>query len=277
MENQVVEILQGTKDYLLVEEIELWLKTEHFGRKIVPLERVDSTNNYLRHLANSGAPHGSAVIAKEQTQGKGRRGKKWLSAENEGLWMSVLLMPKVEPKDASKITLIAGLSVCQALKELSFDASIKWPNDIIIDNKKVCGILTEMNAKAEKVEFVIVGIGVNVNNESFSEELKDIAISLKMANKIGEKRSTVAYKILNNFEKNYLIFEEKGFLGLKQKYEENCITLNKEVEVISKNSFYGQAIGIDEDGELVVKKPDGTIETVFSNEVSVRGVLEWKK
>jgi len=277
MENQVVEILQGTKDYLLVEEIELGLKTEYFGRKIVPLKSVDSTNNYLRSLAVSDAPYGTVVIAKEQTQGKGRRGKNWLSAENEGLWMSVLLMPKVEPKDASKITLITGLSVCQALKELGFDASIKWPNDIIIDNKKVCGILTEMNAKVEKVEFVIVGIGVNVNNESFPAELKDIAISLKMVNKTEEKRSTVAYKILNNFEKNYLMFEEKGFLGLKQNYEENCITLNKEVEVISKNSFYGQAMGIDEDGELIVKKFDGTIETVFSNEVSVRGVLEWKK
>ena len=276
VKNKGYKILKSG-DILNETEISLGLKTKYIGRKMIVLDSVDSTNNYLRTLAFNNVPNGTTVITLKQEQGKGRRGKSWISARNEGLWMSILLKPEVEPKDASKITLITGLSVCQTLKELGFNASIKWPNDVIINNKKVCGILTEMNTQIERVDFVIVGVGININNESFPEELMDIAISLKMADGVGEKRSIVAYKVLNNFEKNYLLFEEKGFSSLKAKYEENCITLNKDVEVLSKNNFSGQAVRIDENGELVVKKMDGTEETVFSNEVSVRGVLGWKK
>lgn len=260
-------------DLLNAADVQAELTTTIIGKEIKVVECVDSTNNYLRTLAFDGCEEGTVVIAHTQTGGKGRRGKNWVSPKGEGLWMSVLIKPKIGPNEASRITLVTGLSVCQGLRSLGYDASIKWPNDIIIKNKKVCGILAEMNAQIGYVDFVVIGIGVNVNTERMPEEIKDVAISLRMVDGTNIKRSTVAAHILNCFEDNYNKYLKEGFQSLIGVYEENCINLNREVQIIGKDNFNGQAVGISSDGELIVMKENGERVTVYSGDVSIRGVM----
>lgn len=265
--------LMPSDDVLSSMEVKIGLNTKVIGKEVLYFDTVDSTNNKLRLLALEGAEEGTVVIADEQSGGKGRRGHVWSSPKSTGLWMSVLLKPDITPQEASRITLVAGLSVCQGINALlGINSGIKWPNDILIDDKKICGILTEMNAQIDNVEFVVVGIGVNVNIEVFPEELKEVAVSLRQV--IGDKvkRSEVATAIIERLEENYNKYTQEGFLALKAEYEESCITLNREVKVIAKDSFNGRAIAINNDGELIVEKSDGEQVTVFSGEVSVRGV-----
>ncbi|HCT65655.1 MAG TPA: biotin--[acetyl-CoA-carboxylase] ligase [Lachnospiraceae bacterium] len=265
--------LMPTDDVLSSIEVKLGLNTKTIGTQVIYFDTVDSTNNKLRLLALEGAAEGTVVIADEQLGGKGRRGHVWSSPKGTGLWMSVLLKPNIAPQEASRITLVAGLSVCQAINDvLGINSGIKWPNDIIIDGKKVCGILTEMNAQINNVEFVVVGIGVNVNTDIFPEELKDIAVSLSQIAGVKVKRSKIARAIIERLEQNYNKYTQKGFLSVKEEYENRCITINKNVKVISKDGFNGRAIAINDDGELIVEKADGERVTVFSGEVSIRGV-----
>lgn len=279
-EGYVIEAVTN-KGYKLIEsgdllnaaDVQAGLNTTFVGREMIVIDSVDSTNNYLRQKALEGVAEGAVAIAHEQTLGKGRRGKAWMSQKGHGLWMSVLVKPPIQPNEASKLTLVAGLSVCQALRNLGYDASIKWPNDIIIKNKKVCGILAEMTAQVEAIEFVVIGIGINTNVKSFPQELENIAISLKIISGADVKRSEVAAEVLNEFEKNYNLYIKNGFLSLKEEYETNCITLNQEVQIIGKNGFEGFATAISDEGELVVRKADGRKEIVYSSEVSVRGVM----
>lgn len=265
--------LKESGDLLNAADVQSELTTDFIGRNLIVYDTVDSTNNVVRVMAFEKAEEGSVVIAHEQTLARGRRGKGWVSLKGEGLWMSVLLKPTIGPNDAPKITLVAGLSVCQALRELGFNADIKWPNDIIISGKKVCGILTEMSAQMDYVEFVVVGIGINVNNEKFQGELENVAISLKMVSGQEIKRSVVGAHVLNRLEKNYSIYLNNGFLGLKDEYEKNCITLMKDVEVLGKESFKGRAVALTDEGELIVRKETGEETVVFSGDVSVRGVM----
>lgn len=265
--------LVSDDDVLSSIEVQLSLNTQLIGSKILCFDTVDSTNNKLRLLAMEGAVEGTTVIADEQSGGKGRRGRAWSSPKGTGLWMSVLLKPDIAPQEASRITLVAGLSVCQGINNLlGISSGIKWPNDIIIDGKKVCGILTEMSAQIDNVEFVVVGIGINVSTADFPGELKEVAVSLMQATGKKIKRSQVASAILTAFEENYGKYTQEGFLAVKADYEKSCITLNKEVQVIAKEGFAGRAVGINDDGELIVEKAGGERVTVFSGEVSVRGV-----
>ena len=265
--------LMPSNDVLSSMEVKIGLHTKTIGKEVLFFDTVDSTNNKLRLLALEGAEEGTVVIADEQSGGKGRRGHVWSSPKGTGLWMSVLLKPDITPQEASRITLVAGLSVCQGINALlGINSGIKWPNDIIIDGKKVCGILTEMNAQIDNVEFVVVGIGVNVNTEIFPEELKDVAASLRQVTGAKVKRSEVAAAIIEHLEENYNKYTQEGFLAVKAEYENSCITLKREVKVIAKDSFNGIAIAINNDGELIVEKENGEQVTVFSGEVSVRGV-----
>lgn len=265
--------LMPNDDVLSSMEVKMGLSTKIIGKEVLYFDTVDSTNNKLRLVALEGAEEGAVVIADEQLGGKGRRGHVWSSPKGTGLWMSVLLKPDITPQEAPRITLVAGLSVCQGINALlGINSGIKWPNDIIIDGKKVCGILTEMNAQIDNVEFVVVGIGVNVNTEVFPEELKDVAVSLSQMTGGKVKRSEVAAAIIERFEENYNKYTKEGFLAVKAEYEKSCITLKREVKVIAKDSFNGRAIAINNDGELIVEKENGEQVTVFSGEVSVRGV-----
>jgi len=214
------------------------------------------------------------VAAEEQTSGKGRLGRSWISPKGTGIWMSIVLKPNISPMIAPRATLIGAAAVYAAIKDMGISVGIKWPNDIVINGKKICGILTEMNAEIERVNYVIMGIGINVNMELFPDELKEKATSLK--NEIGNEvdRKKLVANILNNLEVFYEDFKNTGDISrVIEICREGSLLINKEVRVINgNNEVICTVIDIDDDGELIVKHKDGTINRVISGEVSVRGI-----
>lgn len=259
--------LGGIPDKLDIDKIHEMLKTKVIGQRIEYVNSTDSTNNECKRLEDK--TDGTLVIADAQTAGKGRLGRVWESPHGSGIWMSILLKPDVSLESVSQITLVAGMAVCRAV---GIDAMIKWPNDVVIDGKKICGILTEMSAEIERINYVICGIGINVNTPSFPEELQDKATSLFVETAKKHEREKIAADVLNEFEKLYNVFTEKGFSFLADDYRKMCVTLNKDVRVIYRNNeLTGKAVDIDDSGNLIVETENGQI-TVHSGEVSVRGI-----
>ena len=242
--------------------------TKFIAKNIVYFESVDSTNNIAKESDN---PHGTLFVAETQTGGKGRMGRTWLSEKNCGIFTSLLLMPCIPAESINKLTLIAGLSVCEALTELyKMPFGIKWPNDIVINGKKICGILTEGIVSQHSVK-TIIGIGINVNNESFPADLTEKATSIYMLTGKKTQREAIINKFAEIFEKYYIEFT-KG-IDLTKKYEKLCVNINNEVTAIKDGKkIKGTAVGITENGELIIKKEDGTSLNIHSGEVSVRGI-----
>ncbi|HHW66192.1 MAG: biotin--[acetyl-CoA-carboxylase] ligase [Defluviitaleaceae bacterium] len=268
-------LLQETPDLLTEDEILYHLKTKWLGRKIVHYHQIDSTNKEAKKLAASGEKEGTIVISEEQLAGRGRLGRTWISPAGTGIWMSVILRPSIAPTDASKITLLAGLAVCEGIKEATgLPVQIKWPNDLVLHNKKICGILTEMSAEMEKINYIILGIGINVNTDSFPEDLKNTATSLKIEGEKEYDRKEIVKAILMYLEQYYeLYMKNQDMEDLLEKYKNHCLTLGKEVKIIHRNEeFIGKAVDLSKEGELMVEKQDGQVITVFSGEVSVRGL-----
>lgn len=270
--NKGYRLIENEIDIINEAEIKDGLNTSVIGNEIYYFNEVESTNDEIRKLGENGYKEGVIVIAETQTNGKGRRGRAWTSPKYSGIWMSMLLTPEIAPIEAPRLTLVAGLCMCKAIRDLTgLSALIKWPNDILINGKKVCGILTEMSAEIESVNYIILGIGVNVNNNEFPEELKDIASSLKIEGNINYQRKKIIKCFLEYFEKYYFNFiKDNNFSAFVDEYKKYSATLGKEVTVIGRENFNAEAIDINDDGELVVKKEDGSILTVFSGEVSVR-------
>lgn len=264
--------LLNENDIINESEIQQNLNTKYLGKKICCYDEVDSTNNKARKLGLEGYPQGTVVFAKRQNAGKGRMGKNWNSPEEGGIWMSMLLTPQIQPKEAPLLTLTAGLCVCKAIRKITdLDAKIKWPNDILINGKKVCGILTEMNAEMEKINFIIVGIGINVNISSFPQEISNVATSLEIESNKKWKRKDIIKELLTEFETYYDLYQiENNFSVFLNDYRKFCITIGKNVHVFSKEPFDAQAIDVTNEGELLVKKENGEIVIVFSGEVSIR-------
>ncbi len=238
-------------------------------------DEIDSTNHQARRLAEKGASHGTIVVAETQTAGKGRRGRSWVSPAGCGIWMSLILRPEISPSKASMLTLVAALGTAEGLREMcGIDCGIKWPNDLVLNQKKICGILTEMSTELSEIRYVIVGIGINVNTEAFPEELLDKATSLKLETGKTWKRSPLIAAIGKRIEEYYQIFLETQDLSqLREAYLSRLVSLHKPVVILSgEESREGICRGIDEGGELLVELPDGRIETVLSGEVSVRGL-----
>lgn len=239
------------------------------------LEVVDSTNEWARRLAKEGALEGTLCMADAQTAGKGRRGRVWDSPSGHSIYMSLILRPAIRPEQASMLTLVMGLSVVQACRHLfAVDAWIKWPNDMVIAGKKVCGILTEMNMGSSGIDFVVIGTGINVNQMDFSGELTQNATSLALELGHCIHRRQLLDAVLSAFEKNYELFLENGDLrDLVDAYNRVLINKDKEIRVLDPaGEYYGISSGINEKGELLVTKEDGTCEEIFAGEVSVRGV-----
>lgn len=242
-------------------EIKNYLKTEFIGRNICFFDEIDSTNNEAKR--KSDLPDGTVFIAQTQTGGKGRQGKIWVSPKGEGAWFSVLLKPDISPERVSQITLAAGLAVCRAI-----GGKIKYPNDIVIGTKKVCGILTELVTN-ENVYNVVCGIGINVNTPNFEGELSERATSILIENGYRQNIAYIIGSVLNEFEILYKEFLQNGLKNIIEEYKNNCVTLNSEVTVTYQNkSLHGICTDIRSDGSIVI---DG--ETVInSGEVSVRGI-----
>lgn len=267
--------LVGIPDLVTGDEVKSVLETETFGREIYDYKEVDSTNIVAKAKAREGAKEGTVVIAESQTGGKGRLGKIWESPTGTGIWMSIVVRPEMPPQDVSGITLVAGLAICKAIRKVTnLPAYIKWPNDIVVNGKKVCGILTQMSAEMDRVNYVIIGIGINVNTIKFPKELQKIATSLKIESGIEYKRKDIVAQVLKFFEEYYKKYiQEESLKGILEQYKDLCITLKNEVSIISKDKSY-QAIpvDIDETGALIVDRKDGTRELIAYGEVSVRGV-----
>lgn len=238
-------------------------------------ETVDSTNVWAKELARGGAPEGTAAVADRQSAGRGRRGRSWVSPPKSSVYMSLILRPQIRPDQASMLTLVMGLSVVQACREsLGLDAWIKWPNDMVINGKKVCGILTEMGMVSQEIDYVVVGVGINVNQQDFPEEIAETATSLSLEK--GEKlsREEVRAAVLETFARNYEKFLQTGDLcRLMDEYNQVLINKDRSIRVLDPAGEYnGISGGINEKGELLVTKGDGTCVAVYAGEVSVRGV-----
>ncbi|MBQ2663492.1 MAG: biotin--[Clostridia bacterium] len=258
--------LVSSPDLITAEEITQNLNTEFIGRRLFIYDETDSTNERAKA---SGEIEGSVFIAEVQNHGKGSRGRGWVSPRGTGIWHSILLKPDIPPSEVSQITLVAGLAVCKAI---GMGAKIKWPNDIVIGTKKVCGILTEMSAETDMVHYVVCGIGINVNTENFDAEIKHRATSMYIESGEKQIRNDIIARELNYFEYYYKKFLEGGLGAILDEYKENCVTIGRDVTVIyKKENVTGKAADIDENGALVVETADGTIR-VTSGEVSVRGI-----
>lgn len=254
-------------DIISEEGINKGLNTEFIGRKIFLYDETDTTNE--RAKVNNTAPDGSVFIAEVQTHGKGSRGRGWTSPRGTGIWHSILLKPDIPPSEVSQITLIAGLAVCRAV---GLGAKIKWPNDIVIGGKKICGILTEMSAEIDMVNYVVCGIGVNVNMESFDSEIQHRATSMYIESGEKYRRNEVIARLLNEFEDCYKKFLDGGLSAVLDEYKRNCVTIGREVSVIfKKETVLGTAVDVDETGALVVETENGKIH-VTSGNVDVRGI-----
>ncbi|KEI11561.1 biotin--acetyl-CoA-carboxylase ligase [Clostridium novyi B str. ATCC 27606] len=268
--------LISSPDLLTFQEINPYLTTNYIGKNIMYFNTIDSTNNKAKELGAKGILEGTVVISEEQTGGRGRLGRQWVSPKFKGIWMSVILRPNIEPMEASKITQIAAAAVCSVIKELGIDVYIKWPNDIVLNNKKICGILTEMSGEINKINYIVLGIGINVNidEEDLPEYIKDIATSIKIETGLNIQRKELIAKIFNKFEILYDEFINEG--TIKKSIEickGNSALLGKEVKIIRKSTeVFAKALTIAEDGELIVEYNDGKVEKIVSGEVSIRGI-----
>ncbi|HSQ88492.1 biotin--[acetyl-CoA-carboxylase] ligase [Romboutsia sp.] len=266
------KLIEKPGDLLTYKNICHELNTKFIGNKIIHFDTIDSTNDYAKEIA-SATNEGTVVISEEQTKGKGRLSRHWHSKSNEGIWMSIVLKPNIMPYKAPFITLIAGASISSALNNLGVKTLIKWPNDIILNNKKISGILTELSAEIERVNHIVLGIGINVKTMDFSQEISDIATSLYKENyKIS--RVDIVRNIFTEFENLYLDYinnnSKDKTLDICRKYS---AIIGKDIYILQgDDKELVKCLDINEDGNLVVEKQDKTIREIMSGEVSIRGV-----
>lgn len=268
--------LISSPDLLSFEELSENLNTKYIGKNIMYFQTIDSTNNKAKELALNNAPNGTVVISEEQTLARGRLGRNWASPRFKGIWLSIILRPDTDPMNVPKITQIGAAAVIKSLHKLGIKGYVKWPNDIIISQKKVCGILTEMSGELNKVNYVVIGIGINVNIDilDFPEELREIATSLSIETEQYIKRKELVSNLLNNFEILYDEFEKNNSIKTSISVcRENSILIGKEVKIINRGKErIAKAIDLNDDGELIVQHNDGDVEKIISGEISVRGL-----
>ena len=256
-------------------------RTEWAGNPLYYFDSLDSTNLQAKRLAEEGAPHGTLVVADQQTAGRGRRGRGWSSPAGSNLYFTLLLRPQISPDKASMLTLVMALAVAEGISQCCEGADgkqkpgINWPNDIVLNGRKVCGILTEMSLSVEQdcIQYVVIGVGINVAHQDFPEEMRDRAVSLEeIYGSVG--RSLLLRSVLQAFEKAYEEFVSAESLSpLRGRYEAFLRNRDQKVRVLDpKGDFEGIARGIRETGQLLVELPDGEIREVYAGEVSVRGI-----
>lgn len=258
-----------TPNLLLPYEVKRELKTNFIGHDIHYFKEVDSTNDVAKYLAEEGAEEGTIVIAEIQNRGKGRRGKTWISPPG-GVWMSIILRPDIPPFNAPQLTLVTGVAVAETLqKECNLDVGIKWPNDILIGNKKVCGILTEVNASIEKVNYVVVGIGIDMNVDVplLPPDLQKGATSLKNELNTEINGAILVQKFLLEFETIYNEFKAGKFPEILKEWRSLSKTIGNNVEVRTRGkTIRGEAVGINKEGILILELEDGSLRKIISGE-----------
>lgn len=266
--------LMAEPDLLSESRIRQHLHTSWAGSSILVKDVVDSTNNLAKLRAEEGAEHGLLVVGEQQTAGKGRRGRTWESRKGEGIFMTLLLKPDIEPGNASMLTLVMALAVRSALETVGkLPTQIKWPNDIVCDGKKVCGILTEMSAQMDYINHIVIGVGINIHNKDFPDEMAHMATSVYLQTGEHINRAELIAEVMQCFEYYYERYiETQDLRNLADEYNQHLVNRGRQVEVLDpKQSYIGTAIGINIAGELEVQTENG-ISCVASGEVSVRGV-----
>jgi BirA family transcriptional regulator, biotin operon repressor / biotin---[acetyl-CoA-carboxylase] ligase len=262
---------ESPDDVLSKENILHELKTKFIGKDIIHFDTIDSTNNYAKIIAND-KEDGTIIISEEQVSGRGRLGKQWHSKKYDGIWMSIILKPNISPMDAPFITLIAGASIVKALNNLGIKASIKWPNDIIISGKKICGILTELSAEIERVNYIVLGIGINVKTLDFPDDIVNVATSIRKEG-YNISRVDVIRNIISEFEKIYTDYIDNNDKTKTLEISRNhSAVIGHDIYTIRNNEKEKvKCIDINEDGNLVVEDEKGSIKEIISGEVSIRG------
>lgn len=267
--------LVGSPDVLSREELESRIGTRWAGHHVVYFPQTDSTNLQAKAAGEGGSPHGSLFVTDRQSAGRGRRGRAWESPGGENIYMTLLLRPEFPPERASMLTLVMALAAAEGIETVcGGEVGIKWPNDLVLKGKKICGILTEMSAEVDYIHYVVIGVGINVNQDTFPEEIRETATSLRL--ETGKKviRGELITEILKRFEENYEIFAgTRDLSGLREAYSRRLVNRDREVKVLDPAGAYeAHALGIDERGELIVRTREGETRKVFAGEVSVRGI-----
>ncbi|WP_420094278.1 biotin--[acetyl-CoA-carboxylase] ligase [Paenibacillus faecalis] len=245
-----------------------------FGCQVEVLSSTVSTQEDARQLAEQGAPEGTLVIAEEQTDGRGRMGKKFYSPYGKGIWMSLVLRPSQPLHLTQQLTLLTGVAVRRAIQKIAgIDAGIKWPNDLLVDGKKICGILLESATEDQLVKYCIAGIGISVNlkEEDYPEELKSVATSLRMICGHHINRNELILSILNEMESLYRLYNEQGFQPIASLWEAASVTMNREVSVhSSRGVMTGTAAGLHPSGALLIRNEEGEVTPVFSGDIVLK-------
>ena len=264
--------LVSCPDSLMAPVIARGLQTRWAGRQIVYLPSVDSTNRRARQLAAEGAPHGTLVIADEQTAGRGRRGRGWISPAGEGVFMSLILRPQSHPSEVARLSMQTALAVALSIAQTTgLDARIKWPNDIVCGGRKVCGMLLEMNADEQAVHDVVAGIGINVHQTQFAPEIAQTASSLDLLSGQRVCRAALVRAFLEAFERTEALAAQGALMDA---YRARSATLGQRVQVIAPaGSFTGTALEVTDSGSLIVEDEEGQRREVLAADVSVRGLM----
>lgn len=266
--------LLSSPDTLAAEEISVQLNTAIIGKRLVNLALTASTNAEAFRLAEDGAVEGTVVTADEQNKGKGRLGRIWSSPLGANLYCSVILRPQIKPFEAPQLTFLSAVAVARAIEQASgLKPEIKWPNDVLIDGKKVAGLLNEMSAETDGINFVILGIGVNLNMtaDQFPDDLRHPATSLFIEEGVKVGRARFTALLLNELDRLYAGFLDHGFAQVRREWQERCNAGGREVSVSNHGcaDIRGKFAGIDSDGAMLVQCPDGTIERILSGDVRV--------
>ena len=266
--------LVAEPDALLADDLLSRLgSTQIVGCDIQVFERTTSTNDVAEKLARDGVREGVVVFAEAQTKGRGRLGRAWMSPTRKGLWFSVLLRPDLRPQEATQLTVISATALRRAIRTVTgLAAEIKWPNDLLLGGRKTAGILTELSAEVDRVRHVIIGIGVNVNQDAaeFPPELGKLATSLKLAGGAEVSRAELAVEILRELDGDYARMCAGHFSQIADEWEAACVTIGRNVKVhVGDRQFRGRAESLDEDGALLIRTEHGHLERVIGGDVTL--------
>ncbi|MEM2991122.1 MAG: biotin--[acetyl-CoA-carboxylase] ligase, partial [Halobacteria archaeon] len=264
--------LVRSPDLITPEEIKIGLKTEVIGRELNYFQSVSSTNEVARELAEKGAGEGLVVLAESQTMGRGRLGRTWASPQG-GIWLSIILRPNLPPSNAHLLSLAAGVGAADAINKLGLEAKLKWPNDVMIRDKKVCGILLELAAEVEAINYAILGVGINANNE-LPVEIQKTATTLKKELGREVERAKFVQELLLELEKKYFLFKRDPSVILNRwRALSNILGEKVQVKTLNEN-FIGIARDISSDGSLIIEIEDGSIKQVMAGDcINLRSML----
>lgn len=266
--------LTGLPEYLSAPAVRAFLTAKIIGSELEVLDSIDSTNDYLKARGSSGCPNGTVAAAREQVRGKGRLGRTWQSQKDDSVMFSVLLRPQIAPQEAAAVTPLAGLAVCRALRNLTgLDCRIKWPNDVIVGSKKLVGILTEMSAEFDAVEYIVIGAGVNVSQTAFPEEIAHKATSLLLETGTRFDPNRLLAALLNQLETEFIRHRLALTPEALDAYTALCATVGKQIRFTRGGAAVsGTATGVEADGGLRVTLSDGSACTVNAGEVTAQGI-----